>query len=130
LLIRVLIALACITLNANPASAGYVTNRAAWLDLSQVSRAAYAAGVFDGSLQISFGDRDDEARVYGYDACVTRLGLKNGDLVTLINKTYEDPIHWGAPPIFALLNQLQPMCRDDIDRERIKRGLSPFPPRS
>lgn len=112
---------------AGPARAGFIENRAGWLNLTQSERVGYAMGLHDGLLLYSRGDKAEEALVRGGIKCFQALGIDSSAIMEMINKGYRDNVSdWGEPPMKFVVMARATLCRSYINDKRVELGLKPW----
>jgi hypothetical protein len=115
--------------SATRSSAGkseFVPNFGAWHDLPPRSKESYVAGAFDALLLP--GTPEDNADERGFVRCVADAGLTPMMIAELVGRRYaQHTEEWAYGPASVLVAALIDTCKTQMNDERRKSGLSPYP---
>ena len=110
----------------SPAYANYWANKGDWDRFSRQEQNGYVMGAMD---QFGFIDFSGNNRQHRLDllSCLNALSIDSYALVDIVNRQYTDLANWEYPPNILLVQGLEKVCHNHINRNRDQRGEAPLP---
>lgn len=116
-------------LAASGAHAMFVSNYAAWKQLTPEMQSAYLAGAMDSWTRTSTRGEPDwvKAQRTGINECIRTQQIDTGALIELVNNHYTAyPADWRLHPASVLKDMVMDTCLADVNKERAKIGYEPW----
>lgn len=115
-----------LTVLAQPASAGFINNKADWNRLDD--QFSYSMGLFDSLAVAAPESLEDQSYFFGWNRCSQENNLTGVEFVQMIDQGYAvDVANWSLPPLSMMLKGLNRLCVTQINEERREVGLDPLP---
>lgn len=107
-----LLIVSVLTFVGTQVAASFMPDRQAWNEVSVAVKAGYVQGVFSEMTQRIEGDsKSFLALKKAIHGCAVSMSLKVKDLITMVDKHYEDLENWDNPAHIALRQGLSKVCK-------------------